>query len=187
MVGHRGGNRVVRTRGASGDRVEDARALESRASTSGVLSVLVLDALAAGATLMLSGYFRGGLLGLGVAGAIAGAALASYVVHRQPSTSGSLGMSVVGIYSVVLMGRFFGSLSTDLAACLVLAPLVAWSGELPWLRRLSPRTRGAARLASVAAVLMIVVVVAQQRFVAASAARSPGFEGSATSPPTDHD
>ena len=67
-------------------------------------------------------------------------------------------MSVIGIFSVVLMGRFFGTLSTSLAACLLLAPLLAWIVELPRLRRLAPRWRNAWRLACVAAPLVIVVV-----------------------------
>ena len=51
-------------------------------------------------------------------------------------------MSVIGIFSVVLLGRFFGTLSTGLAACLLLAPLLAWTVELPRLRTL--RRLGAA-------------------------------------------
>ncbi len=55
-------------------------------------------------------------------------------VRRQRSTTdGSLGMSVIGIFSVVLVGRYFGALSTGLAACLILAPLLAWTFELPRL------------------------------------------------------
>jgi len=81
--------------------------LESRTSTRSVMWVLVADALATALTVMLSGYYRAGLLGLGLAGALAGATLASYVVQRQSPSRGSLGMSVVGIYAVVLVGLFF--------------------------------------------------------------------------------
>ncbi len=56
--------------------------LQSRTSTPVVLWVLFLDALAAAVTVMLSGYYRGGLLGLGLAAALAGAALA---VARRPA------------------------------------------------------------------------------------------------------
>ena len=42
--------------------------LQSRTSTQTVLWVLLLDALAAAVTVMLSGYYRGGVLGLGLAG-----------------------------------------------------------------------------------------------------------------------
>ena len=57
--------------------------LQSRASTAAVLWVLGIDALAAALTVMLSGYYRGGLLGVGLAGSLAGAALASYFTRRN--------------------------------------------------------------------------------------------------------
>jgi hypothetical protein len=153
--------------------------LQSRTSTSAVLWVLVLDALATAVTVMLSGYYRGGLLGLGLAAALAGATLASYIAQPQSPTSGSLGMSVIGIFAVVLVGRFFGTLSTGLAACLLLAPLLAWTVELPRLRRLAPGWRGTGRLACVAVPLIVVVMIAQRKFTAASTARSRPSEPSA--------
>jgi hypothetical protein len=153
--------------------------LQSRTSTPAVLWVLVLDALATAGTVMLSGYYRGGLLGLGLAGALAGATLASYIAQPKSPTSGSLGMSVIGIFAVVLMGRFFGTLSTSLAACLLLAPLLAWTVELPRLRKLAPLWRAAGRLTCVAIGLMVVVMVAQRKFTAASTARSRPPEASA--------
>jgi hypothetical protein len=153
--------------------------LQSRTSTRAVLWVLILDALATAVTVTLSGYYRGGQLGLGLAGALAGATLASYIAQPQSPTSGSLGMSVIGIFAVVLVGRFFGTLSTSLAACLLFAPLLAWTVELPRLRTLAPGWRGAGRLACVAIPLMVVVIVAQRKFTAASTARSRPSEPSA--------
>jgi hypothetical protein len=142
--------------------------LQTRTSTPTVMGLLLLDALAAAVTVMLSGYFGAGLLGLMVAAATAGATLASYIGRPRPTSSGSLGMSVIGIFSVVLVGRFFGALSDPLAAGLLVAPLLAWTVELPALRRLSPAWRAAGRLACVAVPLVIVVMVAQQKFSAAS-------------------
>jgi hypothetical protein len=153
--------------------------LQSRTSTPAVLWVLVLDALATAGTVMLSGYYRGGLLGLGVAGAIAGATLASCIAQPRSQTGGSLGMSVIGIFAVLLVGRFFGTLSTGLATCLLLAPLLAWTIELPRLRTLAPGWRSAGRLACVAVPLIVVVIVAQRQFSAASTARSRPPEPSA--------
>ncbi len=153
--------------------------LQSRTSTRAVLWLLVLDALAAALTVMLSGYFRGGLLGLGLAGALAGATLASYFARPQLPTSGSLGMSAIGIFVVVLAGRFFGNLSSGLAACLLLAPLLAWTVEVPRLLRLAPGSRGAGRLACVGIPLIVVVIVAQRKFNVASAARWRPSEPSA--------
>ena len=153
--------------------------LQSRTSTPAVLWVLVLDALATGVMVMLSGYYRGGLLGLSLAGAIAGATLASYISQPQPSTNGGLGMSVIGIFAVVVVGRFFGNLSTGLAACLLCAPLLAWTVELPRLRKLAPTWRGAGRLVCVAMPLLVVLMVAQRKFTAASSAHSRPSEPSA--------
>jgi hypothetical protein len=149
--------------------------LQSRTSTPAVFWVLGLDALATAFTVMLSGYFRGGLLGLGLAGALVGATLASYTVQPQLSTSGSLGMGVIGIFAVVLVGRYFGALSTSFAVCLALAPLLAWTVELPALRKFTPGYRCAARLACIAIPLLAVVIVAQRKFTTASAARSRPF------------
>ncbi len=153
--------------------------LLSRTSTSALLWVLVLDALATAVTVMLSGYFRAGLLALGLAGATAGATLASYAAQPRLPTTGSLGMSVIGIFAVVLMGRFFGALSTGLAACLLIAPLLAWTAELPGLCKLPPRGRGAAQLAFVVIPLVVVVMIAHHKFTAASTARPRPLEPSA--------
>jgi hypothetical protein len=171
--------------------------LQSRTSTRAVLWVLVLDALATAVTVMLSGYYGAGLLGLGLAGALAGATLASYIAGARPASyiagarpasyiarpqspnGGSLGMSLIGIFAVLLVGRFFGTLPTGLAACLLLAPLLAWIVELPRLRRLAPGWRGAGRLASVAVPLIVVVILAQRKFAAASMAHSGFSEPSA--------
>lgn len=154
--------------------------LQSRTSTPAVHWVLVLDALATALTVMLSGYYRGGLLGLGLTGALVGATLASYIAQPQSSTSGSVGMSVIGIFAVALMGRFFGTLPTSFAACLVLAPLLAWTVELPWLRKVTPGWRCAARLTCVAIPLLVVVTVAQRKFTAASQERSRSPQPSVT-------
>ena len=117
--------------------------LQARTSTPAVHWVLVLDAWATAVTVMFSGYYYGGLLGLGLAAALAGASLAWHITQPQSPTGGSLGMSVIGIFAVVLMGRFFGSLSNGLAACLLFAPLLAWTVELPWARSTSRRVGAA--------------------------------------------
>jgi hypothetical protein len=154
--------------------------LQSRTSIPAVMWVLALDALATAVTVMLSGYYRAGLLGLGLAAAIAGATLASYIAQPQSTASGSLGMSVIGVFAVVLVGRFFGTLPTGLAACLLLAPALAWTVELPRLRTLSLAWRSAGRLACVAVPLVVVMVVARQKFIAASTARSRPTDPSIT-------
>ncbi|HEY4311346.1 MAG TPA: hypothetical protein VGN12_17995 [Pirellulales bacterium] len=146
--------------------------LEARTSTLTVYGVLILDAFATAITVMLSGYFLGGLLGLGLAGAMTGAALSAYVNAPRSLTRGSLGIAVIGNFSIVLIGRFFGTLSTALAVCLLVAPLFAWMVELPRLNAFAPGWRAVQRLACVGIPLIVAVVIAGRQFVVASAAHS---------------
>lgn len=147
-------------------------ALETRTSACTVQGLLAIDALAAGLAVMLSGYFRAGVLGLMLATSIAGAGLVARFVRLPATNHGGLGMSLIGLHSVILLGIFFGSLSFGLAAGLYFAPLAAWTVELPRLRLLSSHWRMLARVACVAVPLIAVVTIAQVRFATASAARS---------------
>jgi hypothetical protein len=143
--------------------------LESRTSERSASPALALTALAAGLTVMLSGYFRGGLMALPLAGAVAGTTAASFAAPAQRGAGGCLGVGVVGLFGVLLIGRFFGSLPTASALALLAAPLLAWVGEAPGVRRLRPALRAAVRLALVAVPLAVVVTDAVIRFVEESA------------------
>ena len=124
---------------------------------------------------MLSGYYRGGLLAVPIAGALTGVTLASFAKRTQPAGNQPLGIGLIGTFSVVLIGRFFGALPTSLLICLLLAPLLAWISELPSLHKLSPRNRAALALIAVILALSLIVARARFNFLAASAARShPG-------------
>ncbi len=154
---------------------------QSHASERAASPVLVLVALASGLTVMLSGYYRGGLLGLPVAGAIAGATLASlasepYAAPSQPNRSDYLGFGLIGTFTVLVIGRFYGALPTSTMICLFVAPLMAWASELPPLKKLTPRARTAIRLAVVAVPLILIVMWAQMKFTAAFSARSKPSE-----------
>jgi hypothetical protein len=144
--------------------------LQARASEWSASPSLALTSLAAALTVMLSGYYRGGLLGLPLAGSITGALAASVVAPAERGKDGGQGVAVIGLFSVLLIGRFFGSLPTASALCLLLAPLLAWVGEAPGVRRLRPSLRGAARLGLVAVPLALVVTYAMMRFAEESAA-----------------
>ena len=113
--------------------------LQSRSPGLALSPVLMLVALACSVTVMLSGYYYGGLLGLPVASALAGAALASRATSTRSLADANLGISLVGIFTVLVIGRFFGSLPTSTAICLGCGPLLAWIVETPPLRRLGPR------------------------------------------------
>ncbi len=146
--------------------------LQSRAIDRPASAALALTTLAAGVTVMLSGYYQGGLMAIPLAGAGAGVTLASFPAPRRPvNTSRPPGVGVIGLFTVLVIGRFFGALPTDLALCLLLAPLLAWIPEGPGLRRLRPSLRGAMRLVLVAMPLILIVAKALARFNEASAAR----------------
>ena len=123
---------------------------------------------------MLSGYLTGGQRALPLAGTLAGATLASLAAPAPPDSSRYLGVGMIGLFSVLVVGRFFGSLPTDAAVWLLLAPLLAWVPECPGVRRLPPGVRAAARAALVAVPLVLVVMHAQEKVQKAAAAPSSG-------------
>jgi hypothetical protein len=142
--------------------------LQARTSERAAAPGLVLACLAAGVTVILSGYLMGGLLALPLAAALAGATLASLVAPAEPNTSRYLGFGMVGLFSLLVIGHFFGSLPTDAAVWLLLAPLLAWVTELPGVRKLSLSQRALVRVALVAVPLVLVVLHAEKKFKEAS-------------------
>jgi hypothetical protein len=150
--------------------------LQSRTGDRTVASALGLVSLAAGITVMLSGYYKGGLLGLPLAGSLAGATLASRVAGLQLSAGPCLGVGMIGTFTVLLIGRFYGALPTSTALCLLLAPLLAWIAEVPGVRRLGPSARAAVRLLCVVIPLICIVTWAQIRFDQAFSTRSQPHE-----------
>lgn len=142
--------------------------LKARDSDRALSPVLVFTALASGVTVMLCGYFRGGRLALPIAGAIAGVTLASYAFPKQQVENPCLGIGIIGIFTIRFIGRFYGSLPTSLAIGLLLAPLLAWTAELPWFRKLPPAARATIGIAAVLAALALIVTYAQLRFNAAA-------------------
>jgi hypothetical protein len=149
--------------------------LQARSSGRVVALAIALSAAAAGVAVMFSGYRLAGEMGLPLAAALAGATLASFAVSAQPHQGWSLGVGIVGLFSVLLLGRCFGTLSTSWALSLMLAPLLAWVPECPGLGRLGPRIRFVAQLVLVAIPLVFVVVSARQKFTEEfNATSSPG-------------
>ncbi len=118
---------------------------------------LAVTAVASAAAVMLSGYATGGLLGLPLAAALIGAALASCLLARPVGLNASLGVGIVGLFSLLVIGRFFGELSTLHAAGLFFAPLLCWAPELPW-------RRGLVRVVLVALLVAAVLFHVMDRF-----------------------
>jgi hypothetical protein len=136
-------------------------ALADRAPGRWAPLVLAVSCAGAGVAVMSSGYATGGLLGLLLAAAFAGAAAGSLVPAGPPRVRGALGLGVVALFGLLVLGRFFGELSTTRAAVLFGAPLLCWLPELPPVRRLKPWQRGLVRVALV--IVPVAAVVAQAR------------------------
>jgi hypothetical protein len=119
----------------------------------------------AAVTVMLSGYASGGQIGLPLAAALLGGSVAAIVLPQPSRGIGPVGVAVVGLFSLLVIGHFFGHLTTAHAILLMLAPLLGWLPELPYLRRLPSWARGLARVIVVGALVSAVVVHAQRKFV----------------------
>jgi hypothetical protein len=150
--------------------------LATRSLSRVVPHALALACGAAGVTIMLSGYATGGQMGFPLSGAIGAAALASLVSPKLGESAGAIGVGVVMLFAMLVLGRFFGDLTTPHAVLLFFAPLLAWVGELPLSKKLRSWQRGLLQLLVVAIPLAIVVVQAQRQFAADSKSADPASD-----------
>jgi hypothetical protein len=127
----------------------------------------------AGVTLLLSGYALAGMTGLALAAALVGVVAASVLVSG-PDLSGLIGVGVVGLFALLVVGRFFGELTTPNAALIFFSLLLCWLPEMPGVRGLRPGLRGLARILLVALPIVPALVLAQQQFAKDFDATSPG-------------
>ena len=127
--------------------------LVKRSACRSVSVVLAIVCAGASVTVMLSGYASGGQIGLMISAALLGAVIASLVLAGTPEMNSVVSLGVVGLFALLLVGRFFGQLSTANAALLFCAPILEFSmtswcvsflGESPAARfvmQLIPATR----------------------------------------------
>jgi hypothetical protein len=148
--------------------------LSRRAPGRSVPLAVALACAGAAVTVMLSGYASGGQMGLPLAAALVGTIAASLALSGPSDLRGVLGPGVVGLFALLVVGRFFGELTTGNAALLFLAPLLCWLPELPRLSRMGSLPRGLGRVVLTAVPVAIALLLAQQKFVADSAQSSPG-------------
>ena len=125
---------------------------------------LAVTTAGAAVTVMLSGYATGGQVGLPLAAALMGATGAALILARLSPRTGPLGVAIVGLFSLLVIGRFFGELTSVHAVLLFCAPLLGWLPELPYVRRLPPWARGLARVILVGIVVSAVLISAQRKF-----------------------
>jgi hypothetical protein len=127
-------------------------------------------------TVMLSGYLSGGQSGLPLAAAVGGAAIVALVFPGLARSEAPIGLAVVGLASVLVLGRFFGELRTDHAILLLAAPLLAAVPELSGVRRLPVPAwgRGLVRVLLVGLVAGGVLADAARRFNASDRPAAAG-------------
>jgi hypothetical protein len=121
--------------------------------------VVALTTAGVAGAVMLSGYASGGQLGLPLAGALVGVTIASLLLPTPASLSGMSAVGIVGLFALLVVGRFFGSLPTFPALVLFLAPLLCWLPEFPL------RFRALTRLTMVGAPVCIALVLVMQNFI----------------------
>jgi hypothetical protein len=136
--------------------------LARRGHEGSIVLSLAMALFAAGMTIMLAGYLKGGAVAL-LLGAAVGGASATATAMKTPQTA-ALAIGVVGLFSLAFIGRFFGGLSTLAAFTLCSAPLLGWISELPWLGQRAPGKMAALRLAVVALALAVVLILAKRHF-----------------------
>ena len=126
---------------------------------------LALSGVCAGAAVIIMfGYLTGGVLGLPLAAALAGAGMAALMLPGRGQEVGLLGVGVVGLFGLLVLGRFFGNIST-LHACLLFAsPLLCWLPELPGVRQIWPWLRGMMRIALVMIPVALIATQAHRQF-----------------------
>jgi hypothetical protein len=125
---------------------------------------VALACTAAALTVMLSSYASGGMLGLALGAALAGALLASLALPSPVDVRGVLGVGVVGLFALLIVGRFFGELTSLNAGLIFAAPLLCFLVELPYARKLGPRLRALVMVTLVAAPLFLVLKSAHRTF-----------------------
>jgi hypothetical protein len=111
-----------------------------------VPAALAVASLATGLCMMLSANASGGFLGLAVGGTIAGIVVAALIVARMTDVSALVGLGLVGLFGLLMGGRFFSELSTTNAVLLFVAPLLCWAASVAPLRKLKPAARFCATL-----------------------------------------
>lgn len=107
--------------------------LQDRGRSATVWSAIAVTSVGAGVATMLSGYMSAGQLALPLAAVCGTAAIVGRTGRVRPD-AGGLVVALACLGSVLVMGRFFGALSTTHALLLAAAPLLAWLGESRFLR-----------------------------------------------------
>jgi hypothetical protein len=110
---------------------------------------LILALLGSSAVGLMSSYVSPGLLAMNLALSLSGVVAASSVLARGTDLRALLGPGLVGLFSTLFVGHFFGNLSASSAILLFAAPLACWIPELVPAGRNWTRLRMSIRIALV--------------------------------------
>ncbi len=138
--------------------------LSERSADASIPLSIAMTILSAGVLVMLAGYLKGGAAAFPLAAAFLGSAVASLWFCHGADLRGAIGIGIMGLFSVLFIGRFFGGLTTGTAVIVLLAPLLCWVTELPGLRQRKPWQILAFRLVLVAIPLFVVLANAKSDF-----------------------
>lgn len=149
--------------------------LSRQAGQAGAMSVAISIALAiqaSGIAIMLGGYLKGGSAAIPLAAALIGpilglmltSCLQSNSQHDAAALSSTSRIGLVGLSSLLIVGHFFGRLSTVHAVFLGLAPLFGAAVEFLPRRWKKPTLVGSIRLILVLVPLIWVCVQAKWEF-----------------------
>lgn len=81
----------------------------------------------AGVLIMMAGYLKGGAAAAPLAAAIAGAGWWGTRARGPESLAAVAGLGVMMLFGLVLIGRYFGGLTTGVALTLCSVPLITWT------------------------------------------------------------
>ncbi len=144
--------------------------LSERANGVSLSIAMILPIQSTGITVMMAGYIKGGAAAIPLVASLLFTALSCCFIVARSNKSikyqmpALLNISVVGLFSLLMIGHFFGELSASTALIILLAPQLCWVTELPQLRRQKPWVIGAIRIVIVLLPLVIILVQAKQTF-----------------------
>jgi len=144
--------------------------LSQRSAAVSVPLSLALAILSAGIATMLAGYIKGGAASIPLAAALIGTSVASPLLvsfvrsSRGDVLHGTIVIGVVGLFSLLCIGRFFGQVSGLSAIVIYLSPLLCWISEIPQWRLKAVWQVSSVRLIAVCIPLATVLIVAKSNF-----------------------
>ncbi len=149
--------------------------LAARPAAASIGIALGMSLNTAGLVIMLAGYINGGAAAIPLGGAILATFVVTWIVAGTADMRGLISVAVVALFSLLLIGRFFGNISTTQALVIFLAPLLCYVTVLPAMRCLSPLRIGMIRIVLVSIPLVIVLMLSKLEFDQKMAPLIAGF------------